>query len=195
MSKNNFIEKALECKGWTSKEKLNLIFDLIQKIEHLNGDILEIGSAWGRSTVLIALSSNKKVWSIDPHTGGIVAISEKKPQNSFDEFCTNLEKNFILDKVNILKYTTKEVYEKKLLPNTLNFSFIFIDGLHTAEAVALDFKLAYSKLIKNGILVFDDYFEKSIPEYTKMIDKISKELNIELIKEFNSKLVYLIKYT
>lgn len=193
MNKNDFIERALSCKGWTSEKKLSLIFELIQNVKNLDGEILEIGSAWGRSAVLIALSSEKRLWSIDPHTGGIVAIRENNPQNSFDEFCRNLEKNFVLDKVNILKYTTKEVYEQNLLPENINFSFAFIDGLHTAEAVELDFKLAYSKLIKNGILVFDDYFEKSIPDYTQMIDEISNKLNIELIKDFNSKLVYLIK--
>jgi len=76
--KEEAIEKALKCKGWTSRAKLSLLYDLAQQTEKINGDILEIGSAWGRSTVLLAFASTKIIWSIDPHTGGIAYIKRGK---------------------------------------------------------------------------------------------------------------------
>ncbi len=65
------IRKALTCKGWMDNPKLGLLYDLARRSARIPGDILEIGSAWGRSTVLLCLASKKKVCSVDPHTGGL----------------------------------------------------------------------------------------------------------------------------
>jgi predicted O-methyltransferase YrrM len=79
------IKKALMCKGWTTATQLTLVAKLLRSTESLDGDILEIGSAWGRSTVMMGLSSRKKIWSIDPHTGGIAYILRNEDQGSFEE--------------------------------------------------------------------------------------------------------------
>jgi predicted O-methyltransferase YrrM len=194
-SNDNFpaISQALSCKGWTDENKLLKLFDLVQESEHLEGDILEIGSAWGRSTVLLGLASKKKIWSIDPHTGGLAYIQKGEEQNSFNEFLRNISAHGISEKVVVLKNMTQEVMDLNLIPSSINFSLAFIDGLHTRKGVQNDFKLAYSRLVLSGVMIFDDYFEPTVKDYAEMIDTIAGRSKVQLIKDEQSRLVYFYK--
>ncbi|MDX2426944.1 MAG: class I SAM-dependent methyltransferase, partial [Cycloclasticus sp.] len=186
LGKKRAVSKALRCQGWTSLQKLSLLHDLVAQTGALEGDILEIGSAWGRSAVLLGHASDKRIWSIDPHTGGRAFVERGENQSSFDIFKENLVRNKLDNRVKILKHTTAEVIENGLLPATVKFSFIFIDGLHSAEGVELDFKLAFDRLVPNGIMSFDDYAEESIPDYTEMIDALIFMRKLTLIKDATS---------
>ena len=188
--KKRAITEALRCQGWTSLQKLSLLHDLAAQTDSLEGDILEIGSAWGRSTVLLGHASGKRIWSIDPHTGGRAYIERGDKQNSFYIFRENLTRNKLDNRVKILKHTTAEVLGKGLLSDTQKFSMVFIDGLHTAEGVELDFELAFERLVLDGIMAFDDYAEESIPDYTEMVDVLILRHKLALIKDAPSGLVY-----
>ena len=48
---------------------LSLLYDLTQKTNFIEGDILEIGSAWGSSTVLLSFASNLYRQSRDKKAG------------------------------------------------------------------------------------------------------------------------------
>ena len=187
------IRQALRCHGWTDKGKLSVLYRMARETRALDGDILEIGSAWGRSAVLLGLASAKRIWSIDPHTGGRAYIERGEVQDSFEIFKANLTRSGLDGRVTILKYTTDEVIEKKLLPESVRFSMVFIDGLHTARGVELDFGLAFERLVRGGIMVFDDYFQESIPDYTEMIDKLAENHGLDLVKDRHSMLVYFTK--
>ncbi len=193
-SKQEAIKKALNCKGWTNELKLSLLFDLAQETKRLPGDILEIGSAWGRSTVLFGFASSKTIWSIDPHTGGIAFIKRDENQNSFNEFIENIKRFGLTDRIKILKNTTQEVIDFRLLPENTRFSLIFIDGLHTAEGVKVDFEFAYEYLVDSGVMVFDDYFEPSVPDYSQMINLLLiSQNNLDLVKDKITRLAYFFK--
>lgn len=190
--KHAAIKKSRTCKGWTSYKMLEQLYDLVQSVDSVDGDILEIGSAWGRSAILLLTASKKKFYSIDPHTGGRAFIEQNKKQNSLEYFKENIAKFSFEERTTLLVKTTQEVTEEKTL-NNHKFAFVFIDGLHSAEGVKIDFDLSYSLLSKNGIMAFDDYFSESIPDYTAMIDQLCQENNIKLIKDTEAKLVYFIK--
>lgn len=187
------IRQALRCQGWTDKAKLSVLYDIARRTRALDGDILEIGSAWGRSAVLLGHASIKTIWSIDPHTGGRAYIERGDVQDSFEIFKANLARNGLDGRVTILKYTTDEVIERKLLPESVRFSMAFIDGLHTARGVEIDFGLAFERLVPGGVMVFDDYFQESIPDYTEMIDKLAVGHGLNLVKDNDSRLVYVEK--
>jgi predicted O-methyltransferase YrrM len=187
------VRQALSCRGWTDERKLAILYRMAIETEVLEGDILEIGSAWGRSTVLFGLASKKNIWSIDPHTGGVAFIKRGEKQNSYDEFMSNIKRFGLTNRVRTLPYTTEKVGRDNLLPDTTRFSLVFIDGLHTAEGVAADFDLSYTRLVHTGILLFDDYFEPSVPDYTLKIDGMCKETGIALIRDDTSKLVWFFK--
>ncbi len=156
----------------------------------LKGDILEIGSAWGRSAVLLGYASSKQIWSIDPHTGGRAYIERGELQNSFEIFKANMAKNGLDGRVKSFKYTTEDVVKKKLLPDSLRFSMVFIDGLHAARGVEIDFRMAFERMLRSGVMVFDDYFEVSVPDYTAMIDELARRHGLYLTKDEDSRLVY-----
>jgi predicted O-methyltransferase YrrM len=188
-TKEKVISKALSCKGWTNRKKLLFLYNLVKQTKNVKGDILEIGSAFGRSTVLFGLSSRKKIWSIDPHSGGLAYIEKNQDQNSFEEFSSNL-KRFNLKNIAILKHTTKEVIDKKLIPDDVPFSLVFIDGLHTPEGVTLDFELSYPLLQRGGVMAFDDYFVEKVKDYADTIDRLVQKKNIRLSKDNECKLVF-----
>jgi predicted O-methyltransferase YrrM len=182
--------EALRCQGWTSLQKLSLLHDLAAQTDSLEGDILEIGSAWGRSAVLLGHASRKTIWSVDPHTGGIAYIERGENQDSFEIFMANLARNGLEKQVKILKHTTEDIIKQKMLPDSLKFSMVFIDGLHTARGVEIDFELAFVRLVPGGIMAFDDYFEESILDYKEMIDELTLRNGLALIKDDDSRLVY-----
>lgn len=191
--KRKAIRAALKCEGWTSNAKLSFLYDMVKRTCPLEGDILEIGSAWGRSSVVLGYACNKKIWSIDPHTGGRAFIEKGVVLDTFETFKNNIRENGLSERVVILKHTTSDAMAMNLIPASQRYAFVFIDGLHTAEGVALDFALSYEKLAKNGVMVFDDYYEKSIPDYTEMIDSIASKNKLELHTNRNSRLVYFVK--
>jgi predicted O-methyltransferase YrrM len=184
------IRQALYCQGWTSEAKLSFLYDVAYQTSGHEGDILEIGSAWGRSAVLLGLASKKPVWSIDPHTGGRAYIERGERQDSFDTFIANLARNELEKRVQILKNTTEEVIEKRLLPDSLKFSMVFVDGLHTARGVEVDFELAFERLVQGGVMIFDDYFQETIPDYTAMINTLALRHGLDLILKKDIMLVY-----
>lgn len=191
-NKKNAIISALKLKGWTSEEKLEQLYDLVKSVKHVRGSILEIGSAWGRSTVVLAKADkNKVVFSVDPHTGGLVYINKGVSQDSYSEFVTNMKLCKVSDRVSPIKHTTMDVVENNLLNEPI--SFAFIDGLHTYEGVSIDFDFAYQKTVKGSIIAFDDYFEDSIKEYREAIDEKTDYYGVRLIKDKRTRLVFFTK--
>lgn len=90
----------------------------------------------------------------------------------------------------ILKNSTAEVMEQKLVPASQKFSLEFIDSLNTAEGVEIDFNFAFGRLVLGGVMVFDDYFEESIPDYNEMIDRLATLHELALFRDTASRLVY-----
>lgn len=80
--------------------------------------------------------------------------------------------------------------ERNLLPDSPGFSMVFVDGLHTAQGVGIDFALACERLVPGGGMVFNDYFEETIPDYTGMIDALMLKHGLTLINDEDSRLVY-----
>jgi predicted O-methyltransferase YrrM len=191
--KRRAINAALKCEGWTSYDKLSFLYNLAKHTSSLEGDILEIGSAWGRSLIVMSYACDKKIWSIDPHTGGRAFIEKGISIDTFEAFKRNIEQNNIKERVIILRHTTSDVMSMNLVPASQCYSLVFIDGLHTAEGVQLDFTFSWSRLVKDGIMIFDDYHEKSVPDYTKMIDALALKNKLELYSDKKSGLVYFVK--
>lgn len=163
---------------------------LTKETESLKGDILEIGSAWGRSLVLFGLVSRKTVWSIDPHTGGRAYIKRGEKQDSYSELISNLKRYNLISKTKVLKNTTEEVRDSNLIPQGVSFSLAFIDGLHTTDGVKTDFDYVFPLMSKGGVIIFDDYFEPSIPDYSDAIYKLISKNSMKLLKEPKCRLVY-----
>lgn len=140
------------------------------------GAIVEIGSAWGRSTVFLAwgskLARREPVYAIDPHTGDPWFLSGEgnsllNPRSdgyeatnnehfgSYTGFLQTLERFGIRDWVVPVVSTSSEAAR---VLDTGPIRLLFVDGLHTYEGVQADIQEWVPRVIPGGIIVFDDYW-------------------------------------
>lgn len=140
------------------------------------GAIVEIGSAWGRSTVFLARGSKQAgrepVHAIDPHTGDPTYREGDSPRpphldtpayrgadasarGSLIGFRHTLRR-FRVDDWVIPVVATSTAAAKTL--DTRPIRLLFIDGLHSYEGVSADIADWVPRVIPGGIIVFDDYF-------------------------------------
>ena len=113
-----------------------------------NGDVLEIGSAFGYSAVVMALAG-AYVAAVDPHTWipGSLAAMER-----------NLAAYGVAEQVAILQEPSASAVSALAAEGT-RFGLVFIDGDHSAEAVREDVALALTVLRPGGVLACHDYGE------------------------------------
>jgi predicted O-methyltransferase YrrM len=123
-------------------------------------DVLEIGSAYGYSTVAIGLEA-KSVVAVDPHV----------THGSYDILVGNLERNGIRDRVDIRVGTSQDVLPK-LHDEGLQFGLVWIDGDHTDVGVEHDVRWALKLLKPGGVLACHDYDEVTCPGVRVALDRV-----------------------
>lgn len=112
------------------------------------GDVLEIGSAYGYSAVVMALAG-ARVTAVDPHTW---------IPGSREAMEANLEAYGVAGQVGIMQEFSVPVMER-LAGQGREFGMVFIDGDHSAQAVRGDVEAASRVLAAGGILACHDYGE------------------------------------
>lgn len=111
--------------------------------------VLELGSYWGRSTVALA-STARKVHALDWHRGDKHAGFE----DTLQHFLSIVEKYKIRDKVAIHVCRFEDLLPL-LRPKT--FEFVFIDAMHSYEAVKSDIAATVPLLLDGSWIAFHDY--------------------------------------
>lgn len=137
-----------------------------------DSDVLEVGSAYGYSTVAIGLVA-KSVVAIDPHL----------THGSYGDLVANLAANGLRDKVRIEVGYSQDVLP--LLAGTIQtsmgvtvmdefpmFDLVWIDGDHSAETVEHDVQWALKLLKPGGHLACHDYDEVTCPGVRMALDKL-----------------------
>jgi len=150
------------------------------------GAIVEIGSAWGRSTICLASGSKRarreRVYAIDPHTGEPDFLTD--PQRAFIPARWNvpLVSNLLgaapipvvgpdfssldLFQANLRRFGVADwVIPLVCTSHDAASHFdggpirmLFVDGLHAYEAVKTDIEDWVPRVIRGGFIVFDDYY-------------------------------------
>jgi predicted O-methyltransferase YrrM len=156
--------------------------DLMAIAESVNPSrILEVGTYVGVSTMLIALACpGAHIFTVDPDlplkiemgaTGSSVAnVDSSATTHAIARAAA--EKLGVADRITFVKggYSVRETFSStltskgskaklagpKLCKDEGPFDFIFIDGLHTAEAVAADLQLSAKHLTPTGIMALHD---------------------------------------
>jgi predicted O-methyltransferase YrrM len=149
--------KIRNIEGWlTSHEGLFLLNAAKSVISE--GEIVEIGSWKGKSTIYLAyghrLSGQRGyVWAIDPHQGAIKS-SDNNTRSTLSEFTRNIQSAGVKDIVKPIVNTSIGAVKKWSKPIRL----LFIDGLHDYEHAREDY-LAWNKfVVPDGIIAFHDGF-------------------------------------
>jgi predicted O-methyltransferase YrrM len=179
--------------GWLTIKQAEWLFQQGQSTT-VSGDIVEIGSAYGRSTVCLAwgarLSHNGKVYAVDPHIGGRAFrqdIGERaKEYTSLDLFEANIRRFNLKDYI-VPVVATSEDAAKNWKNN--NVRLVFVDGWHSYDAVKHDI-LAWSPFVKpGGIIALHDYQMEDIRQAVH--DSLPQlGLTSSAIQEVDKMLVY-----
>ena len=144
------------------------------------GDVVEIGSWQGRSTVFLAYaakaSGNGQVWAIDHFKGNVgkehfYVVNEKDLSDLKSGFEKNIDYAGLSEHVNLLDMPNAEAVSHI---KDKSVRFLFIDGDHTREGVLTDLRLFIPKLIDDAIIVFDD-FSKAFPGVVETVDEFLAE--------------------
>jgi predicted O-methyltransferase YrrM len=164
--------------GWLSARQGARLFDLARCTD-ARGDIVEIGSAFGRSTVALALGTRArgggKVYGIDPHTGGTGLVERYGPLartfSSLGPFLQNIVR-FGLQDI-IVPITLRSDEAAAVWPGG-PIRLLFVDGWHDYDACRRDI-LSWARWVApGGILVIHDY---DWPDVRRAVDDCLPQLN------------------
>lgn len=124
------------------------------------GDVLEIGSAYGYSTVALALVATR-VDAVDPHTG----------HGSLYEMQANLNAYGVSDRVTVIQQMSQTALPA-LHEAGNRYDLVWIDGDHGAETVEHDVTWARQMLKPGGVIACHDYDEVTCPGVRQALDKL-----------------------
>lgn len=190
-----YLKLRMNVRGWLNADGAKLLY-YFAAFGPMEGDIVEIGSAWGKSTIVLASASKRakreNVWAVDPHTGGKRYLGELglKSINSYPEFIRNINKFKVNDWINPIVKTSEEAAMEW---RGFSIRLLWIDGWHTYEAVKKDFYGWAPHVIKGGVIIFDDYLNKEFPDYKKGIDEILNSNIMELPLRVVGQMAYTFK--
>jgi hypothetical protein len=142
---NMILDRANTITGWMSGPELLYLAETA----HKSKVIVEAGSFQGRSTRAMADNTNGIVHAVDPWLPVQLLNGVGVDTMTFTRFCLNLEKHLDSGRViaHPMKFTDFQIYDP---------DFIFIDAMHTYEAVKKDIFHALT-LMKKGIIAGHDY--------------------------------------
>lgn len=158
-------------------------------LQHLDGDIIEIGAYMGGGTVKLAGFAKKygrKVFAVDTFDpsvdrtvgrGGVMAgdVYEAFLEGPcmFEIYEKTIEG---LDNVITLRKDSRYL----AFPREQRFFFGFVDGCHQRAYVENDFALIWPQLVSGGAVGFHDYKFDDWPEVTPAVDGIITDHRSEI---------------
>ena len=147
--------------GWLSEAQGIALYRLARR--NLRGDVLEIGSFCGKSTLFLALGckhSGGNVITIDPHKpisdGGKEQYDpdfQPRVTRTLEEFTNNVQCSGLGDRIKPFVGTSEDA---KKAYGILALKLLFIDGSHDFSDVLLDYSLWHDMIVPGGYLVFHD---------------------------------------
>ncbi len=158
MTRSQILTYISNLDGWLSLHEGFFLYESARNGKG-KGEIVEIGSWMGKSTICLAGGSESKkrerVFAIDPHKGQYTrnnGIGKKSP--TFKKFLSNIQVTGLLSYIKPLVTTSKNAAKNWKKPIRL----LFIDGLHDYKNTVQDFTLWSPFVSTNGIIAFHDAF-------------------------------------
>jgi MMP 1-O-methyltransferase len=148
----NLLKEVETVEGYLAPREMRFLA-LLAACPTADGEILEIGSFKGKSTVILAkaaaLSGNSKVNAVDPMTAPSVTDPDLRgDESSFEDFQKNIEAHKVADKIEFHQTFSYELAKHWTKPLRL----LWVDGDHTYKGTKLDFK-GFAPFLQDGAIV------------------------------------------
>jgi predicted O-methyltransferase YrrM len=158
---NKFIQDMKFIPGMISDEQAKVLI-ILSLTAQQNGDIVEIGSWLGKSTVFLAkgcqISGMGRVFAIDTFKGNpgkesMYSAPLKFGESIYTRFRNNVKKAGLEGYVKSFRMTSISARKKLKTKARL----IYIDARHDYLYVSQDISLWSELLVPGGFIIFDDY--------------------------------------
>ena len=156
-------------------KRLYTLWQMSLMLKNYKGDILDIGCLKGGAGMVMSKKNNLgKTYLIDTFEGLVEAENYHKKEHFVFTSISSVEK-----KVKKLKIKNLSVLKGKFPYNFKNkFKNIKIKLCHidvnTYKSTSETFNYVKNKMVKNGVIIFDDYGIFSVFGVKKFVDKIKK---------------------
>ncbi|MHA6532569.1 class I SAM-dependent methyltransferase [Paenibacillus sp. BAC0078] len=149
-------------------------------VDHLDGEIVEIGSFKGKSTLALGFGSKwiserkRTIISIDPF------ISNGYYTDYFDEFMTNILNFQLANYVLPIKKFSHEAIQD--CPESI--AALFIDGDHSYSGIKRDMELYAPRVVRGGFIAFHDYTVYA--DIKRAVDELCESREYVLVCDYDS---------
>lgn len=147
---------------WFSRQSQAALVELFGIVSELKGDVVEVGSWTGRSTVALANACRPDILqAVDTWEGSPGEISSElaKDRDVYRQFCDNVEA-FTCGNVDIHRMGWRDYFA--LVQNPIRF--LFIDAEHTYVEVRDNIEAALPLLVPGAVICGDDVHHPPIQQ-------------------------------
>jgi predicted O-methyltransferase YrrM len=148
--------EARRVEGWLCGRDATILYDAVATLD-VEGDVVEIGSWKGRSTVLLARAIGhggrpRRLYAVDPH--------EEEPADAgrprtWEAFRRTLARHRVEDVVEPVRVRSPEA-ASILRARGVRVAFLYVDGSHEEEDVLADVAGFAPLLVPGARVAFDD---------------------------------------
>lgn len=166
--------------GWQTVSEQTALLHLPALVDHLEGEIVEIGSFKGKSTVALGLGSKwlsekkRTIFAIDPF------FSNGDYYYNFDDFMRNILNLRLVNYVTPIKKFSQDAISE--CPKSI--AALFVDGDHSYQGVQRDIELYAPRVVRGGFIAFHDY--TVYPEVRKAVDELCDTREYILFCDYDS---------
>ncbi len=182
-----------QIQGMISIDSARFLYTLCY-LQDEKGDVLEIGSWLGRSTVFLANavkdSRNGSLYAVDHFKGNrgkehFYKVGEDDLSDIKTLFLDNLNSCQVRDYVNVLDMPN---HDALLHISDNSFRFLFIDGDHSKKGVEKDIELFFPLLVEGALVIFDDY-SGDFPELVSVVDNLIEKGDFSRVMYYRNTIV------
>lgn len=169
--------------GWKS---LKSLVYLLRSVEHLQGNIAEVGVYKGGSGKVLCDNTKDRVYLIDTFSGlPNTTENDLTTDNNYAHYEGDFNDTSVEHVRQVLKNNQNYEIIKSKWPNSeiktlddLLFKFVHID-VDLYQGYVDNIEYFWPKLVTNGIMVFDDYQAWTCPGSKKAVDEfLTKNSNV-----------------